>query len=220
MPKSKSRSHHSKKSHKKRVTSHYRMKGMGVLLQMYGGAAEETEKALAEQKKIMDDLKAKAFKENNPMTSLALEQATVKYNSTKAKLGDLLKSASEAASKAGAAISNTASKARSWLSSKISSAASSAKKYVNDKIEASEKSKLEKLKAKYGGSKRRSRKRKAKKSKKVASVKKSKKVSRKKSKKVSKKSKKKSKKVSRKKSKKVSKKSKRRSRKRSNSSSY
>ena len=50
---------------KTRVKSHYRMRGMGVLLNMYGGASEALEQEVAAKRKELADLNAQLSAEKS-----------------------------------------------------------------------------------------------------------------------------------------------------------
>lgn len=112
-------------SPKIRVKSHYRMRGMGSLLTMFGGAAEEIESAY--------DLKRTAFlnakkqyeqekdKSNRDKLRKIMESAKDTMSEAKNKMNALLKGVSDAASKVGSHLSNSTK----LLGSKLSSGAKS-----------------------------------------------------------------------------------------------
>lgn len=112
-------------SPKVRVKSHYRMRGMGSLLTMFGGAAEEIESAY--------DIKRTAFlnakkeyeqekdKSNRDKLRKIMESAKSTMEEAKDKMNALLKGVKEAASKVGSHLSDSAKMLGSKLSSGMKS---------------------------------------------------------------------------------------------------
>lgn len=110
---------------KTRVKSHYRMRGMGVLLNMYGGASEALEQEVASKRKELADLNAQLSAEKSEarrqQIKAAMEKVQVGMDAAKEKMKQLLRGAAETAGKAAAALSAGAKVAGAKLSAGLSS---------------------------------------------------------------------------------------------------
>ena len=89
---------------KTRVKSHYRMRGMGHLLSMYGGAGESLETSYNEKRtnflRAREEFNSEKDKLRREQLREVMEHAKVVMNSSKEKMKALLKGVTDAASKA------------------------------------------------------------------------------------------------------------------------
>jgi hypothetical protein len=112
-----------KKQSVKRVTSEYKMSGMGVLLNMYGGASEALEQQVAMKLKEIAELKRQLAVEKNKERIIQIKKAISRMESdiqiAKEKMKHLLKGAADTVSKAAASLGMKTSNALSKLSSDI-----------------------------------------------------------------------------------------------------
>lgn len=129
--KSSPKKHSLKKSSPKKVTSEYKMSGMGVLLNMYGGASEALEQQVAMKLKEIAELKRQLAVEKNKERIIQIQKAIVRIESdiqiAKEKMKHLLKGAADTVSKAAASLGTKTSGALSKLSSDLFSYRSRAK---------------------------------------------------------------------------------------------
>lgn len=95
-----------KKSSPKKVTSEYKMCGMGVLLNMYGGASEALEQQVTMKLKEIAELKRQLAVEKNRERMIQIQKAIVRIERdiqmAKEKMRHLLNGAVETVSKAAA----------------------------------------------------------------------------------------------------------------------
>ena len=93
-----------KSSHRKRISSHYKMRGMGVLLNMYGGATDALEQEIAQRKNELNDLKRQLSQERSEERRAKIRQMMANVQARldvgKQKLGQLFEGASQAAQRA------------------------------------------------------------------------------------------------------------------------
>ena len=112
-----------KKSSPKKVTSEYKMRGMGVLLNMYGGASEALEQQVAVKLKELADLKKLLSIERNQERKQQIQKAIDRMQRdidiAKDKMKHLLIGAAETVSKAASSLGTKTSKAMSKLSSDL-----------------------------------------------------------------------------------------------------
>jgi len=112
-----------KKQSVKRVTSEYKMSGMGVLLNMYGGASEALEQQVAMKLKEIAELKKQLSVEKNRERIIQIQKAISRMESdiriAKEKMKHLLKGAADTVSKAAASLGVKTSNALSKLGSDI-----------------------------------------------------------------------------------------------------
>lgn len=120
-----------KKSSPKKVTSEYKMSGMGVLLNMYGGASEALEQQVAMKLKEIAELKRQLAVEKKKERIIQIQKAIVRMENdvqiAKEKMKDLLKGAADTVSKAAMSLGSKTSGALSKLSSDLFSYRSRAK---------------------------------------------------------------------------------------------
>ena len=120
-----------KKSSPKKVTSEYKMSGMGVLLNMYGGASEALEQQVAMKLKEIAELKRQLAVEKNKERMIQIQKAIARMESdiqvAKEKMKHLLKGAADTVSKAAASLGTKTSGALSKFSSDLFSYRSRAK---------------------------------------------------------------------------------------------
>lgn len=129
--KSSPKKHSLKKSSPEKVTSEYKMSGMGVLLNMYGGASEALEQQVAMKLKEIAELKRQLAVEKNKERMIQIQKAIVRIENdiqiAKEKMKHLLKGAADTVSKAAASLGTKTSGALSKLSSDLFSYRSHAK---------------------------------------------------------------------------------------------
>lgn len=129
--KSSPKKHSLKKSSPEKVTSEYKMSGMGVLLNMYGGASEALEQQVAMKLKEIAELKRQLAVEKNKERMIQIQKAIVRIENdiqiAKEKMKHLLKGAADTVSKAAASLGTKTSGALSKLSSDLFSYRSRAK---------------------------------------------------------------------------------------------
>ena len=129
------------KSKRIRVKSHYRMRGMGPLLSMYGMVGQGLEEDYNFDKMKLAQTKAEYEAEKDlarrEQLRLLMESARVKMNNAKDKMSEMLKGVRDAASKASDNLSNGAK----MLGSKLSSGA----KVVGSKLSSGAKSLISRL---------------------------------------------------------------------------
>ena len=120
-----------KKSSPEKVTSEYKMSGMGVLLNMYGGASEALEQQVAMKLKEIAELKRQLAVEKNKERMIQIQKAIARIESdiqiAKEKMKHLLKGAADTVSKAAASLGTKTSGALSKFSSDLFSYRSRAK---------------------------------------------------------------------------------------------
>lgn len=120
-----------KKSSPEKVTSEYKMSGMGVLLNMYGGASEALEQQVAMKLKEIAELKRQLAVEKNKERIIQIQKTITRIESdiqiAKEKMKHLLKGAADTVSKAAASLGTKTSGALSKLSSDLFSYRSRAK---------------------------------------------------------------------------------------------
>jgi len=120
-----------KKHSPEKVTSEYKMSGMGVLLNMYGGASEALEHQVAMKLKEIAELKRQLAVEKNKERMIQIQKAIVRIESdiqiAKEKMKHLLKGAADTVSKAAASLGTKTSGALSKFSSDLFSYRSRAK---------------------------------------------------------------------------------------------
>jgi len=115
-------SSHKRSSHKKRsrVKSHYRMRGMGTLLSMYGQAGGSLEQDVEAKRKELKDLQtqlsAEKSAERREKIKKAMDAVQGQINQLSEKMKQLLRGAAETASKA----ANFLSEGAKGLGSKLS----------------------------------------------------------------------------------------------------
>ena len=129
-----------KKSSPEKVTSEYKMSGMGVLLNMYGGASEALEQQVAMKLKEIAELKRQLAVEKNKERMIQIQKAIVRIESdiqiAKEKMKHLLKGAADTVSKAAASLGTKTSGALSKLSSDLFSYRSRAKAQSQAPVQA------------------------------------------------------------------------------------
>ena len=129
--KSSPKKHSLKKSSPEKVTSEYKMSGMGVLLNMYGGASEALEQQVAMKLKEIAELKRQLAVEKNKERIIQIQKTITRIESdiqiAKEKMKHLLKGAADTVSKAAASLGTKTSGALSKLSSDLFSYRSRAK---------------------------------------------------------------------------------------------
>ena len=129
--KSSPKKHSLKKSSPEKVTSEYKMSGMGVLLNMYGGASEALEQQVAMKLKEIAELKRQLAVEKNKERMIQIQKAIARIESdiqiAKEKMKHLLKGAADTVSKAAASLGTKTSGALSKFSSDLFSYRSRAK---------------------------------------------------------------------------------------------
>lgn len=147
--KSSPKKHSLKKSSPKKVTSEYKMSGMGVLLNMYGGASEALEQQVAMKLKEIAELKRQLAVEKNKERIIQIQKAIVRIESdiqiAKEKMKHLLKGAADTVSKAAASLGNKTSGALSKLSSDLFSYRSRAKAQSQAPAQAQIQASLQKM---------------------------------------------------------------------------
>lgn len=120
-----------KKYSPEKVTSEYKMSGMGVLLNMYGGASEALEQQVAMKLKEIAELKRQLAVEKNKERMIQIQKAIARIESdiqiAKEKMKHLLKGAADTVSKAAASLGTKTSGALSKFSSDLFSYRSRAK---------------------------------------------------------------------------------------------
>lgn len=120
-----------KKSSPKKVTSEYKMSGMGVLLNMYGGASEALEQQVAMKLKEIAELKRQLAVEKNKERIIQIQKAIARMEIdiqvAREKMKHLLKGAADTVSKAAASLGTKTSGALSKFSSDLFSYRSRAK---------------------------------------------------------------------------------------------
>ena len=138
-----------KKSSPKKVTSEYKMSGMGVLLNMYGGASEALEQQVAMKLKEIAELKRQLAVEKNKERMIQIQKAIVRIESdiqiAKEKMKHLLKGAADTVSKAAASLGTKTSGALSKFSSDLFSYRSRAKAQSPAKSQAPAQASLQKV---------------------------------------------------------------------------
>ena len=138
--KSSPKKHSLKKSSPEKVTSEYKMSGMGVLLNMYGGASEALEQQVAMKLKEIAELKRQLAVEKNKERMIQIQKAIVRIESdiqiAKEKMKHLLKGAADTVSKAAASLGTKTSGALSKLSSDLFSYRSRAKAQSQAPVQA------------------------------------------------------------------------------------
>ena len=139
--KSSPKKHSLKKSSPEKVTSEYKMSGMGVLLNMYGGASEALEQQVAMKLKEIAELKRQLAVEKNKERMIQIQKAIVRIENdiqiAKEKMKHLLKGAADTVSKAAASLGTKTSGALSKLSSDLFSYRSRAKVPAQAQMQAS-----------------------------------------------------------------------------------
>lgn len=129
--KSSPKKHSLKKHSPEKVTSEYKMSGMGVLLNMYGGASEALEQQVAMKLKEIAELKRQLAVEKNKERMIQIQKTIVRIESdiqiAKEKMKHLLKGAADTVSKAAASLGTKTSGALSKFSSDLFSYRSRAK---------------------------------------------------------------------------------------------
>ena len=147
--KSSPKKHSLKKSSPEKVTSEYKMSGMGVLLNMYGGASEALEQQVAMKLKEIAELKRQLAVEKNKERMIQIQKAIVRIESdiqiAKEKMKHLLKGAADTVSKAAASLGTKTSGALSKLSSDLFSYRSRAKAQSPAKSQAPAQASLQKV---------------------------------------------------------------------------
>lgn len=147
--KSSPKKHSLKKSSPKKVTSEYKMSGMGVLLNMYGGASEALEQQVAMKLKEIAELKRQLAVEKNKERMIQIQKAIARMESdvqiAKEKMKHLLKGAADTVSKAAASLGNKTSDALSKLSSDLFSYRSRAKAQSPAQAQAQMQASLQKM---------------------------------------------------------------------------
>lgn len=107
-----SKSSHKKSNRKERVKSHYRMRGMGGMLSMFGGAVEQVESDYQAKREAFLQAQAEYKQENDKRNREKLRQimesAKVGMYKAKDKMSAILKGVEEAASKAASQLSDSA----------------------------------------------------------------------------------------------------------------
>jgi hypothetical protein len=105
------------------VTSEYKMSGMGVLLNMYGGASEALEQQVAMKLKELSDLKRQLAVEKNKERVIQIQKAIKRIESdieiAKEKMKHLLKGAADTVSKAAVSLGSKTSGVLSKLKSDL-----------------------------------------------------------------------------------------------------
>jgi hypothetical protein len=123
--KSTKRSSKKRSARKQRVKSHYRMRGMGTMLNMFSGAAGELEADYQAKRQAFLDAekvyKAEKDTKNREKWRQRMESAKVSMNQAKEKMGALLKGVGEAATRAAKSLSDSAKTLGSKLSSGLKS---------------------------------------------------------------------------------------------------
>lgn len=131
-----------KRSSPKKVTSEYKMSGMGVLLNMYGGASEALEQQVAMKLKEIADLKRQLAVEKNKERIVQIQKAIARMESdiqiAREKMKHLLKGAADTVSKAAASLGTKTFGALSKLKSDLFSYRSRAKEASVPKVSSSE----------------------------------------------------------------------------------
>lgn len=121
-------------STKKRVKSHYHMKGMGTLLSMYGQAGGAIENEYKSNKAEYIKLKEQYENEENPekrgVMKDKLKTAKTVLEQSKTKMKQLLNGASETAQRAAKALSSSIKS----LGSKLKSSSIKARQYIKSKL--------------------------------------------------------------------------------------
>jgi uncharacterized protein YfaS (alpha-2-macroglobulin family) len=147
--KSSPKKHSLKKSSPEKVTSEYKMSGMGVLLNMYGGASEALEQQVAMKLKEIAELKRQLAVEKNKERMIQIQKAIVRIESdiqiAKEKMKHLLKGAADTVSKAAASLGTKTSGALSKFSSDLFSYRSRAKAQSPAKSQAPAQASLQKV---------------------------------------------------------------------------
>lgn len=138
-----------KKSSPEKVTSEYKMSGMGVLLNMYGGASEALEQQVAMKLKEIAELKRQLAVEKNKERMIQIQKAIARIESdiqiAKEKMKHLLKGAADTVSKAAASLGTKTSGALSKFSSDLFSYRSRAKAQSPAKSQAPAQASLQKV---------------------------------------------------------------------------
>jgi uncharacterized protein YfaS (alpha-2-macroglobulin family) len=147
--KSSPKKHSLKKSSPEKVTSEYKMSGMGVLLNMYGGASEALEQQVAMKLKEIAELKRQLAVEKNKERMIQIQKAIVRIESdiqiAKEKMKHLLKGAADTVSKAAASLGTKTSGALSKFSSDLFAYRSRAKAQSPAKSQAPAQASLQKV---------------------------------------------------------------------------
>lgn len=129
-----------KKYSPEKVTSEYKMSGMGVLLNMYGGASEALEQQVAMKLKEIAELKRQLAVEKNKERMIQIQKAIARIESdiqiAKEKMKHLLKGAADTVSKAAASLGTKTSGALSKFSSDLFSYRSRAKAPAKSPVQA------------------------------------------------------------------------------------
>ena len=111
------------RSPKQRVSSHYKMKGMGVLMNLYGGALDELEKQLAQMNAQRKDIKSQISAEKSAARreKLLKIQAAIdqKMHNIKEKTKHLLKGVADTTKKAARSLSSGIKKGWAKMTSGI-----------------------------------------------------------------------------------------------------
>lgn len=138
-----------KKSSPEKVTSEYKMSGMGVLLNMYGGASEALEQQVAMKLKEIAELKRQLAVEKNKERMIQIQKAIARIESdiqiAKEKMKHLLKGAADTVSKAAASLGTKTSGALSKFSSDLFSYRSRAKAPAKSPAPAQAQASLQKM---------------------------------------------------------------------------
>ena len=138
-----------KKSSPEKVTSEYKMSGMGVLLNMYGGASEALEQQVAMKLKEIAELKRQLAVEKNKERMIQIQKAIARIESdiqiAKEKMKHLLKGAADTVSKAAASLGTKTSGALSKFSSDLFSYRSRAKAPAKSPAQAQAQASLQKM---------------------------------------------------------------------------
>ena len=145
-----------KSSPRRRVKSHYRMRGMGALFSMYGQAGGATEAEAASAKAELEDITRQISMEKSSERREKLEEMKIlaqeKYMAAKDKMKNLLRGIAVTASKAASSLSSGAKSIGSNMSSGIKSVESnmsSGIKSVGNNLGEKASSLVDKLKDKY-----------------------------------------------------------------------
>lgn len=124
-----------KSSVKKQISSQYKMRGMGILLNMYGGASDDLERQILQKKRELEDLKTELSKEKSrerrEKIKAAIIEARRQIAEDREKLKQLLKG-----------VSDSAYRAASSLGSKLKELSSGIKKEAKSIRESDELQKI------------------------------------------------------------------------------
>jgi hypothetical protein len=97
-----------KSSVKKQISSQYKMRGMGILLNMYGGASDDLERQILQKKRELEDLKTELSKERSrerrEKIKAAIIEARRQIAEDREKLKQLLKGVSDSAYRAASSL--------------------------------------------------------------------------------------------------------------------